>query len=95
MKLLKLVVVFMLVGLGASFASLNAGTVRLDFYFVAREVPVALALVAALGLGGLLGVLAASGRIAHLRQEASELRRKVRLSAEEISNLRTLPIRDH
>lgn len=95
MKLLKLVLVFMLVGLGASFASLNPGTVRLDFYFVAREVPVALALMATLALGGLLGVLSASGRIVRLRQEVSELRRKARLTAEEITNLRTLPIRDH
>jgi putative membrane protein len=94
-KLVKLVVGFMLLGLGASFASLNAGTVRLDFYFAVHDVPIALALVVALGAGALLGVLAASGRLVRLRQEAAELRRKARLSAEEISNLRALPIRDH
>lgn len=95
MKLVKLMVVFMLVGLGASFASLNPGAVRLDFYLIALEVPVALALVSALALGALLGLLAASGRLMRLRHELSDLRRKARLSAEEISNLRALPIRDN
>jgi len=94
LKLVKLLVVFMLVGLGASFASLNPGTVHLDFYLVAREVPIALSLVTPVALGALLGLLAASGRLMRLRRELSDLRRKARLSAEEISNLRALPIRD-
>ena len=95
MKLVKLMVVFMLVGLGASFASLNPGTVRLDFYLIAREVPIALALVTALVLGALLGLLAASGRLMRLRHELSDLRRKARLSAEVADLLRALPIRDN
>lgn len=95
MKLLKLVLVFMLVGLGASFASLNPGVVRLDFYVATREVPVALAMTVALGFGAMLGALAASGRLMRLRREISELRRASRLTAAEVANLRALPIKGH
>ena len=94
-RLLKLVIAFLLIGLGASFASMNAGTVRLDFYFVAREVPVSLALVLTLAAGALIGMLSVGGLVVRLKHENADLRRKVRLTSEEVNNLRALPIRDH
>jgi putative membrane protein len=94
-RLLKLVIVFLLIGLGASFASMNAGTVRLDFYFVVRDVPVSLALVLTLAAGALIGMLSVGGLVVRLKHENSELRRKMRLTSEEVNNLRALPIRDH
>ena len=94
MKLLKLVVIFLLVGLGALFAPLYPGSVRLDVHLVAHGVPVALALVIALALGALLGSLGSASRLATLRQKLGAVRRQTRLSAQEVSNLRALPLRD-
>jgi putative membrane protein len=94
-RLLRLVIAFLLIGLGASFASMNTGTVRLDFYFAVREVPVSLALVLTLAVGALVGMLSVGGLVVQLKHENAELRRKVRLTSEEVNNLRALPIRDH
>lgn len=88
-----------LVAVGAvalSFAVLNAGPVPLNFYFGTRHVPLALALVLALAIGAVLGVLASAGMLLKSKREVFRLRRTARQAEAELENLRTLPIKhDH
>ena len=90
MKLLKLVAILLLVGLGAWFASSNSGCVRFDFYLVEHGVPVVL-LVAA-GLGVLLNSRAVAGGSASVCRGLGGSPRWGWVSVLAVGNLRGLPL---
>ncbi|MCK4950389.1 MAG: LapA family protein [Gammaproteobacteria bacterium] len=78
---------------GIAFAVLNADPVTLNYYLGAAETPLSLALVGALGLGALLGVIASTGVILRMKRELSKLRRERKNTEKEIMNLRNIPIK--
>ncbi|RMG28012.1 MAG: LapA family protein [Gammaproteobacteria bacterium] len=92
--LFYLVALFLVAALGLAFAVYNAQTVHLDYVLGAVDLPLSVALLGALTAGVALGILACLGRILHLRHEIARLHRRHQLAEQEISNLRTLPIRD-
>jgi putative membrane protein len=92
--LLKLVVIVAIMILGASFAGLNPDPVEVDYYFGVTRAPLAWVVVLAVAGGAVLGALAGLGAMLRLRGENAELRRKARLTSEELNNLRSLPIKD-
>ncbi|MEW6353886.1 MAG: lipopolysaccharide assembly protein LapA domain-containing protein [Pseudomonadota bacterium] len=75
LRIIRLVFFLLVLILGLSFALLNAETVSLNYYFGYWQTPLALALVVALALGALLGVLASLGMVIGLKRENSRLRR--------------------
>ncbi len=79
---------------GLGFAVINADPVTLNYYLGTVSAPLSLILVAAMTVGAVLGVLATIGMMLSLKREVSKLRRTVRLKEEEVSNLRSIPIRD-
>lgn len=79
--------------LGLSFAVLNSATVAINYYFGSSEIPLAVALVAALVVGALLGVTASLGLILRQRTRISALSRTIAVTEKEVSNLRSLPIK--
>jgi putative membrane protein len=92
--ILKLLFLFGVVLLGAAVAVLNAGIIHLDYYFGVVALPLSVVLVGAIGVGALLGVLASLVTSWELHRDNVRLRRKVRLTEQEVSNLRTLPLQD-
>ena len=94
MRVIKLVLVLAIMLLGVAFAVQNADMVNIDYYFGVQELPLALVIIAALIAGAVLGVISCMGVMMRLRHEAGDLRRKQKLSQQEIDNLRALPIKD-
>ncbi len=94
MRLLKFLAFLVVVLLGLAFGWRNPHPVDLDYYYGVSHPPLALALTGALIAGALLGILAGLGLVLRLKRENAELRRKARLAAEEINNLRSIPIKD-
>jgi putative membrane protein len=95
MKRIFSLVFFLLVLISGLFLGLlNAQTVRVDYYFGARELPLSLVLVAALLVGAVCGVLAALGLIFRKSREIARLRKEIKITGKELSNLRSLPTQD-
>jgi len=92
--ILRFFILLLVVALGAALATLNADTVRFDYYFDAMDLPLSMVLVVTLGVGALFGVLAGLSLSLGVRRENARLRRSLNLAEQEISNLRKLPIRD-
>ena len=95
MRVLKMLVILLAMVAGSVFAVLNPQPVGVDYYFGKFELPLSVVVVAALGIGALLGMLAGLGAMLGLKRENSRLRRRERLTAEDVSNLRTIPIKEH
>ncbi|HEY0230493.1 MAG TPA: lipopolysaccharide assembly protein LapA domain-containing protein [Dokdonella sp.] len=79
MRLILIVAVLLVVGLGALFGALNAESIPVDLYFFAVHVPTGLALLGSLLLGWLLGGLVAwFGQVPRLRRELRKARQQLR-----------------
>ena len=79
---------------GAAFAVMNSDMANLNYYFGSNELPLSVIIVAAIGVGVLLGLLAGFNGVIRLKHENRELRRKIRLTAQEVNNLRAIPIKE-
>jgi putative membrane protein len=77
-----------------SFSVNNSHSVLLNYYVGSFDVPLALLLVVTLSVGALVGLLAIIRPLLALRMEVAKLRRSVRVSSQEVENLRALPIRE-
>ena len=79
MRLILIVVVLLVVGLGALFGALNPGPIAVDLYFAQVQLPTGLALLGCLLLGWLLGGLDAwFGQVPRLRRELRKARLQLR-----------------
>ena len=79
MRLILIVVVLLVVGLGALFGALNPGPIAVDLYFAQVQLPTGLALLGCLLLGWLLGGLVAwFGQVPRLRRELRKARLQLR-----------------
>lgn len=92
-RLIALIFLLIMIVLGLSFAMLNPTPVALDFYFGETSLPLSLALVAALAIGVLLGLLVALSLFMRQRWELRQLNRQLKSTRSELSELRKLPIR--
>jgi uncharacterized integral membrane protein len=82
------------VALAAIFSALNPGLVSLDFAFGTAEVQKSVALIAALSVGWLFGLLCAALSMLRLLGQRRGLRRSLHLAEQEVQALRSLPVRD-
>ena len=81
--------------LGLTFALMNAEMVKLDYYFGSLQAPLSLVVVIAIIIGAGLGVLAAMSIVVGQKRELAKLRKSARIAEEEVSNLRSLPLKDN
>lgn len=79
---------------GILFAVLNAEPVMLHYYFGDTEVPLSLTIISSIIVGAILGVFASAGIVFKLKRENSRLRKSSELAEKEITNLRTMPLKD-
>lgn len=94
LRILSLVVLLIVLLLGLSFAVLNSDNIVVNYYFGEQEIPMSVALVLALILGALMGVLASLSVILRQRTRISSLNRTIAVTEKEVTNLRSLPIKD-
>jgi putative membrane protein len=94
LRLLTLVIFIVLLVLAILFTWKNAHTVHIDYFIGAGDVPLALLLVSTLAVGAVIGIVAMLKIIMGLRFEVARLRKNVKLSEKEISNLRSLPVKE-
>jgi lipopolysaccharide assembly protein A len=93
-RLVSFILVTVLALLGLAFAVGDARPVELNYFLATREVPLALTLVLTLAFGALVGVLFSLGLVIRCKRETLRLRRQVRLTEQEVVNLRNIPIKD-
>lgn len=93
-KLIYTVIVLAVILFGIIFAVLNADNVQLNYYFGSQRLPLSLALVLAMIVGAILGVLASINLILRSRKEIARLRKVSAIAEKEISNLRAIPIKN-
>jgi putative membrane protein len=93
-KLIYTVLVLAVILFGIIFAVLNAESVQLNYYFGSQQLPLSLALVLAMVVGAILGVLASISLILRSRKEVARLRKASEMAEKEIANLRAIPIKN-
>ncbi len=94
MKLFKLIFFILVAVLGVSFAVLNASFVEINLYIGIYKLHLSLLLVFTLGIGILVGFLVMSGSFLRLKAENFKIKNKIKWAEKEVSNLRSLPIKD-
>ncbi len=95
LRIIRLVLFILVAVVGLAFAVLNAGQVELSYYLGIWHAPLSLILVLAFAFGALFGVIACLGMLFKSKRENHRLRKALRLSEQEVTNLRNIPIRDH
>lgn len=94
MRLIKLLIILILIIIGAAFAVHNGENVVLNYYFGSQELPLSLLLIGTLIIGAIVGMFSATGSILRLKRENAALRRKSKVVAEEVENLRAIPLKE-
>lgn len=80
--------------IGVGFAALNATEVQLDYFFGQASLNLPWVVLAAIGVGFLLGLLVSAIAVFRARAEARKVRKERRLMEAELKNLRSLPLRN-
>ncbi len=93
-RIITFIVLLLVSLLGLSFALMNAEAVQLDYYFGSMKAPLSLVVVIAIIIGAGLGVLASMGIVLGQKRELAKLRKSAKIAEEEVSNLRSLPLKD-
>lgn len=88
------IAIIVIVLTGIIFAVLNAESINLHYYFGSREIPLSLAIILSMFLGAILGVVASVGLILRAKKEAARMRKAAEVAEKEISNLRSIPIKN-
>ena len=93
-RLLQLIFILLIAALGLAFHIRNDQAVTLDFYYRSIELPLSWAIVGAFAFGVLLGIFVMLNSILRLRGEKRRISKQHDLAAEEITNLRAIPLKD-
>lgn len=94
MRVISLLLFLLVVLIGVSFATLNAESVKVNYYFGVITMPVSLLIVSSLVLGLLLGVVLTGFRIIRSSTENLRLKQRLKLVEKEVENLRAIPIKN-
>jgi uncharacterized integral membrane protein len=91
LRRLSLALLFVIVTLGcAVFVRLNASAVAVDFYLAVWPATIGRALIAAFGVGLIVGAALAISSVLRLTRERRDLKRALKLAEGEIKTLRAV-----
>lgn len=93
-RILYIIAVVLTLVVGAIFSARNAGEVKLDFMITVVETNLSLAIIIALILGAVLGVLASLVWLISSKRENQKLKKQSETLNKELINLRSIPLRD-
>lgn len=94
MRIIMAIFYFFLVILGISFAALNATAVQINLYFNVIKLPLSFVIAMTLVFGVIIGFFLFLFRYYKLRIENHRLQHQLRLTEQEIKNLRSIPLQD-
>ncbi|MGL5742635.1 MAG: LapA family protein [Legionella sp.] len=94
MLIIMLVIYLLLIGIGVSFAALNATSVDVNLYFKTISMPISVLMTIMLGIGILVGFILFIGRYWRLKAECHKIKNQLKLTEKEIKNLRSIPLQD-
>ncbi len=94
MRILSYLFLLIIIVLGISFATLNSGTVNLNYYVGHAVLPVSLLLVSVFSAGCILGLLVTLVIVVRLKIKNYRLRQRLNLVEKEVVNLRAIPLQD-
>jgi len=93
-KLFLIVFLVVVLVIAVSFSVINAHDVRLNYYLGELDLPLSFLVVAALILGSILGAMAMVKPILRQKLEIAKLRKEIKVNQKEITNLRSLPMKE-
>jgi len=93
-RIFSFIIILIIIVLGLFFGSINAETVKFDYFFGTADVALSIAMVLSLFVGAILGVIACMTLIIRLRRQVSKLQKAVATVEKEVTNLRTIPLKD-
>lgn len=94
-KLLYVVVLVIVVLFGLTFTLKNPQSVEVGYYFGLQwSGPLSLLLVVTGGVGVVIGFLASLSLVVRVQRRLAQARREIHKAEQEVTNLRTLPIKD-
>jgi len=94
-RVFYVVVAIVILFFGVTFAYQNRQTVDVSYYFgLSWNGPLALALLAAVAIGVVIGFLATLRIVLRLQRQLAATRGEMRQIEQEVQNLRALPIKD-
>ena len=94
MRIFTYFILLLVVLFGITFALLNAEPIIINYYIGTTESPLSLLLVIAFVAGGFLGMVVCLLPYFHLKSKNRQMRRRLKLLEEEVTNLRTMPLRN-
>jgi putative membrane protein len=93
-RLLSLFIVLVVMALGFAFHLRNGEFVEVDYYAGVIDLPFSLWMFLGLFVGALLGILATLPLVIRYRRDSARLWRRLRMSEQELNNLRVIPTKD-
>lgn len=94
-RIFYLIVVFVTLVFGVTFAFQNRQDIDLAYYFGLNwHGSLSLALLATLAIGVAVGYLAGLGMVIRMQRQLVQARKEIRQIEQEVMNLRALPIKD-
>jgi putative membrane protein len=94
LRLLKWLFAALVFVIGLWFAFLNNHPVEVNYVIDTRTVSLSIVLAILFALGFVFGVIASLIAILPLSRENRRLRKQVRVAEQEVSNLRSIPLKD-
>lgn len=94
LRLFRFAVYLFVAFVGLVFALLNAQTVPFNYYFGARDIPLAFIIAVAVAFGALLGVVASLALVMKAKRQTAGFRKNATIAENELAHLRTLPPND-
>ena len=93
MRVIFYVFLLLLLLLALSFSAINSQDVELNYYIGSVTLPLSILLVLSTVFGAICGVLAMFKPLMSLRLTVSRLKRAKNLSEQEVTNLRSMPVK--
>jgi len=95
LKIFTYLIIIIIALVGITFASLNAEPVAVNYYIGQKMVPLSLLLTFVLIAGSFLGLGVGFLKVFKLKYENKRLNQKLKLIEREVSNLRSIPLKDN
>ncbi len=93
-RLFSLLSLIILAVVGLAFAVLNKHVVVFDYFWGKGDFQLAQLLILSMALGAVLGIFFSAGIFIRLKREAIRYKRQAKLAEQEVSNLRSIPIKN-
>ncbi|MES2217775.1 MAG: LapA family protein [Pseudomonadota bacterium] len=94
MRIFSYIFVILIILLGISFATLNSGTIDINYYIGHKVMPVSLLIAMVFAIGCLLGIIVGLWILIKTKLKNYRLKQKLKLAQKEIENLRAIPLQD-